>query len=251
MDVRAGRAAGPAGPADDPGAAGIAALAREPRPRRRGRPRDDADRGAGLGARRPAAAADPGGCRAGGGGAGRFGELFAGIYLRRTLSLWVLWFCAYLHHLRDDRLAAEHHAHRLSPAGRRNRTSTASSSTSPACSCCWSPRSPSTASGASAPIAGASCSPPCRCSWSCFVPNLGALGLAALATLAFAAMGMIPGSLGMYTAENYPNHLRALGSGASSISQRLSSVVGPIIVGLILPPLWRRRRLRACSRRSR
>ena len=25
----------------------------------------------------------------------RFGELFAGIYRRRTLSLWVLWFCAY------------------------------------------------------------------------------------------------------------------------------------------------------------
>ena len=48
-------------------------------------------------------------------------------------------------------------------------------------------------------------------------------------------MGMIPGSLGMYTAENYPNHLRAIGSGASSISQRLSSVVGPYLVGIILP----------------
>ncbi len=68
-----------------------------------------------------------------------------------------------------------------------------------------------------------------------FVPNLSAFALGMLATLAFAAMGMIPGSLGMYTAENYPNHLRALGSGASSISQRLSSVVGPSLVGLILP----------------
>jgi putative MFS transporter len=61
------------------------------------------------------------------------------------------------------------------------------------------------------------------------------LAFGMLATLAFAAMGMIPGSLGMYAAENYPNHLRALGSGASSISQRLSSVVGPSLVGLILP----------------
>src|SRR5580658_43933 len=59
--------------------------------------------------------------------------------------------------------------------------------------------------------------------------------LTAMATLAFAAMGMIPGSLGMYTAENYPNHLRALGSGATSVSQRLSSVVSPFLVGIILP----------------
>jgi len=41
----------------------------------------------------------------------------------------------------------------------------------------------------------------------------------------------------MYTAENYPNHLRAIGSGASSISQRLSSVAGPYLVGAILPGL--------------
>jgi len=68
-----------------------------------------------------------------------------------------------------------------------------------------------------------------------FTPDLSALALGVLATLAFAAMGMIPGSLGMYTAENYPNHMRAIGSGASSIAQRLSSVVGPYMVGLILP----------------
>ena len=41
--------------------------------------------------------------------------------------------------------------------------------------------------------------------------------------------------LGMYTAENYPNHLRAIGSGATSVSQRLSSVVSPYLVGVILP----------------
>jgi putative MFS transporter len=68
-----------------------------------------------------------------------------------------------------------------------------------------------------------------------FAPNLSALGLAVLATLAFGAMGMIPGSLGMYTAENYPNHLRAIGNGATSVSQRLSSVISPYLVGMILP----------------
>lgn len=68
-----------------------------------------------------------------------------------------------------------------------------------------------------------------------FTPNVGALALVIFATLAFALMGMIPGALGMYTAENYPNNLRAIGSGASSISQRLSSVAGPYLVGIILP----------------
>jgi putative MFS transporter len=68
-----------------------------------------------------------------------------------------------------------------------------------------------------------------------FTPNISALGLATMATLAFGLMGMIPGSLGMYTAENYPNHLRALGNGATSVSQRFSSVISPYLVGIILP----------------
>src|ERR1700683_1175279 len=41
-----------------------------------------------------------------------------------------------------------------------------------------------------------------------FTPNISALGLSAIATLAFGLMGMIPGSLRMYTAENYRHHLR-------------------------------------------
>jgi putative MFS transporter len=68
-----------------------------------------------------------------------------------------------------------------------------------------------------------------------FMADISAFGLAAMATLAFGLMGMIPGSLGMYTAENYPNHLRAIGHGATSVSQRLSSVISPFLVGLILP----------------
>jgi MFS transporter, putative metabolite:H+ symporter len=67
------------------------------------------------------------------------------------------------------------------------------------------------------------------------VPGLSALGLATLATLAFGLMGMIPGALGMYTAENYPNHLRAIGHGSTSVSQRASSVIAPTLVGMILP----------------
>ena len=48
--------------------------------------------------------------------------------------------------------------------------------------------------------------------------------------LNFNALGM-----GMYTAENYPNHMRALGGGIASAWQRLASMVGPLAVGAILP----------------
>ncbi len=41
--------------------------------------------------------------------------------------------------------------------------------------------------------------------------------------------------LGTFTGENYPTHLRALGSGIAGAWQRAASMVGPVLVGLILP----------------
>jgi len=165
---------------------------------------------------------------------GRFRDLFAAAFRRRTFSLWVLWFCTYgityamtgwlpsimrtVYHLPVSQsnlygfilnivgllvlLLAIFTIDRIG-------------------------RKPAFAGGfflAAIPLLVAT-----------FAPNLSAFGLAAMATLAFGAMGMIPGSLGMYTAENYPNHLRAIGNGATSVSQRLSSVISPYLVGLILP----------------
>jgi MFS transporter, putative metabolite:H+ symporter len=164
----------------------------------------------------------------------RFGDLFRGIYLRRTLSLWVVWFCAYLltysitgwlpsimrtvYHLpvRQSNLygfvvnlvgllVLLLAAFTIDRIGRKRAFSIGFLL-------------------AAVPLFAAA-----------FIPNIGPLPLVLLATLAFAFMSMIPGALGMYTAENYPNHLRAIGSGASSISQRLSSVAGPYLVGMILP----------------
>ena len=165
---------------------------------------------------------------------GRFRDLFAGIYRRRTFSLWVLWFCAYgityamtgwlpsimrtVYHLPVSQsnlygfivniagllvlLLAVFTIDRI---------------------------------GRKVAFAGGFLLAAVPLLIAAFTPNLSALALATLATLAFAAMGMIPGALGMYTAENYPNHLRAIGSGATSVSQRLSSVVSPYLVGVILP----------------
>jgi putative MFS transporter len=164
----------------------------------------------------------------------RFRYLFRGIYLKRTLSLWVLWFCAYLltysitgwlpsimrtvYHLPVGQsnlygfvvnvvglLVLLVAAFTIDRIGRKRAFSIGFLL-------------------AAVPLFIAA-----------FTPSVGALALGALATLAFACMSMIPGALGMYTAENYPNHLRAIGSGASSISQRLSSVAGPYLVGVILP----------------
>ncbi len=164
----------------------------------------------------------------------RFRNLFRGIYLKRTLSLWVLWFCAYLltysitgwlpsimrtvYHLPVGQsnlygfvvnitglLVLLFAAFTIDRIGRKRAFSIGFLA-------------------AAVPLFVAA-----------FTPNVGALALVIFATLAFALMGMIPGALGMYTAENYPNNLRAIGSGASSISQRLSSVAGPYLVGIILP----------------
>ncbi len=165
---------------------------------------------------------------------GRFRDLFAGIYRQRTFSLWVLWFCAYgityamtgwlpsimrtVYHLPVSQsnlygfivniagllvlLLAVFTIDRI---------------------------------GRKVAFAGGFLLAAVPLLIAAFTPSLSAFALASLATLAFAAMGMIPGALGMYTAENYPNHLRAIGSGATSVSQRLSSVVSPYLVGVILP----------------
>jgi putative MFS transporter len=164
----------------------------------------------------------------------RIGDLFSGIYLRRTLSLWVLWFCAYgityaLTGWLPSIMRTVYHL----PVAQSNVYGFIVNLVGlvvlllAAFSIDRIGRKTAFAAGfllAAIPLIAAA-----------LIPNIGALTLATMATLAFALMSMIPGSLGMYTAENYPNHMRALASGASSISQRLSSVISPFLVGLILP----------------
>jgi len=166
--------------------------------------------------------------------ASRFRYLFRGIYLKRTLSLWVLWFCAYLltYSITGWLPSIMRTVYHL-PVGQSNLYGFVVNGVGllvllfAAFTIDRIGRKRAFAIGflaAAVPLFIAA-----------FTPNIGALTLVTLATLAFALMGMIPGTLGMYTAENYPNHLRAIGSGASSISQRLSSVAGPYLVGIILP----------------
>jgi putative MFS transporter len=56
-----------------------------------------------------------------------------------------------------------------------------------------------------------------------------------LVSIGFAAINMVALSLGLYTAENYPTELRAMGSGLGSMWVRIASICGPYIVGFVLP----------------
>jgi putative MFS transporter len=164
----------------------------------------------------------------------RFADLFRGIYRRRTLSLWALWFCAYLityamsgwlpsifrtvYHA--SVFAANAYGFIFNLAGLAVLVATAFFIDRVG-------RKRAYTWGflfAALPLFAVG-----------LLPHVSAMGVLALAMLSFLGIGLVPGTLGMYTAENYPNHLRAIGSGASSISQRLSSVVGPYLVGMILP----------------
>lgn len=163
-----------------------------------------------------------------------FKELFSGAYRRRTLSLWVLWFCAYgiTYALTGWLPSIMRTVYHLS-VKQSNLYGFVVNGTSlfvillTAFTIDRIGRKRAFTVGfllAAVPLI-----------FVVLMPDLGPFALTAMATLAFAALSTIPGSLGMYTAENYPNHLRALGNGTSSVWQRLASVISPYLVGLILP----------------
>jgi putative MFS transporter len=58
-----------------------------------------------------------------------------------------------------------------------------------------------------------------------------------LTCMSFPFISLLALSLATYTAENYPTHLRALGGGVAGAWQRLASMAGPLLVGWMLP-IW-------------
>jgi MFS transporter, putative metabolite:H+ symporter len=70
-----------------------------------------------------------------------------------------------------------------------------------------------------------------------FLPQLTAAGTLAVATAGIFFLSASLITLATYTAEIYPTHLRALGGGVASAWQRGASMVGTTAVGWILP-LW-------------
>jgi MFS transporter, putative metabolite:H+ symporter len=68
-----------------------------------------------------------------------------------------------------------------------------------------------------------------------FLPQLTAGWTLTIATAGFFCLSLSLISLATYTAEIYPTHLRALGGGVASAFQRGASMVGTTVVGLVLP----------------
>ncbi len=165
---------------------------------------------------------------------GRFRDLFAGVYRQRTFSLWVLWFCTYgITYAMTGWLPSIMRTIYHQPVTLSNTYGFVLNITG--LLVLLTAVFTIDRIGRKLAVAGGFLLAAVPLLIAAFTPDLSAFELALLATLAFGAMGMIPGALGMYTAENYPNHLRALGNGATSVSQRLSSVISPYLVGIILP----------------
>lgn len=68
-----------------------------------------------------------------------------------------------------------------------------------------------------------------------WIPTFSLQQVLSLVSISYALVGAVAVSLGVYTAENYPTMLRALGSGLGSVWVRIASIVGPYIVGFVLP----------------
>jgi putative MFS transporter len=63
----------------------------------------------------------------------------------------------------------------------------------------------------------------------------GAPMVLAMISLSFLFVSLLAIGLATFTAESYPNHMRALGGGVAGGWQRGASMVGPLVVGAILP----------------
>jgi MFS transporter, putative metabolite:H+ symporter len=164
----------------------------------------------------------------------RVADLFKGIYLRRTISVWFIWIGAYfvsyglnawapslyrtVYHLSVEQsllyglitsaiglCASGLTIYLIEAIGRR-------------------PLLIMSLTGCSIPLLAFA-----------FLPPLTAIGTLAVTTAGFFFLGFSLLSLATYTAEIYPTHLRALGGGVASAWQRGASMVGTTVVGFILP----------------
>ena len=160
-------------------------------------------------------------------------ELFKGIYLKRTLTIWTLWFCAYL--IANGTIT-------WLPTLYRETFNL--------------PLQTSLTYGLLTSVAGVIAAVICallidrvgRKRWYAMAFLAAALPLTALAILgaksatqvlvlaglSYAIVQTITFSLYLYSAELYPTRLRAIGTGVGSAWLRLGSSSGPILVGWII-----------------
>jgi putative MFS transporter len=67
------------------------------------------------------------------------------------------------------------------------------------------------------------------------IPDITVMHVVVLASISAYFIGILALGFGIYAPENYPNHLRALGTGVAGAWPRVASMAGPLAIGLVLP----------------
>lgn len=160
-------------------------------------------------------------------------ELFEGIYLKRTLSIWAMWFCAYM--------VANGTITWLPTLYRQTfnlpletsilygfMTSAAGVVAAVICALLIDKV------GRKRWYAGALLLAPVPLAILAWLGATSPMQVLILAGLAYAIVQTVTFSLYLYSAEIYPTRMRAIGTGAGSAWLRLGSSAGPMLVGFVM-----------------
>lgn len=164
----------------------------------------------------------------------RVGDLFRGVYLRRTLSVWVVWFCVFfitygLVVWVPSLYRTVYHVPVADALGYGFVTSFAGLVGAGLCVLLID------IVGRKAVMAISQLLSAIPLLVLAAQPQMEVANVVALVAVSFGLNNMNSIMLSMYTAELYPTELRALGCGIGNAWLRFASVVGPIMVGAILP----------------
>jgi putative MFS transporter len=164
----------------------------------------------------------------------RFGDLFRGVYLKRTLTVWTLWFCTYVITFGVLTWAPTlwRTVYQLSVQQALTYTSILSLIVAPGflVTILLVDRIGRRRLFMGGLFLGAL--PLLFLAWR---PDLTPLAVMVLLGLAQFFVGMLALALSTYTAELYPTELRALGGGLGNAWLRIGSIAGPAFIGAILP----------------
>jgi MFS transporter, putative metabolite:H+ symporter len=164
----------------------------------------------------------------------RFGDLFRGIYLSRTVTVWIIWFCSYLivYGLSTWMPSIYRTVYKL-PVQQSLNYSLAAAAFGTCCAI--------VAVfiidiiGRKALFAIGQFLSAIPLLYLGFHTDLEPLQVLFLVAFGFGCNSMLAISLSTYTAELYPTELRALGCGVGNSWLRFASVIGPFFIGWIIP----------------
>lgn len=164
----------------------------------------------------------------------RFGDLFKGIYLRRTLSVWVIWFCAYLivYGLSTWMPSIYRTVYHLSVQQSLNYSLGAAAFGT---ACAFIAVFTIDIIGRKALFAIGQILSAVPLLYLGSHTDLDPFNVLLLVAFGFGCNSMLAISLSTYTAELYPTELRALGCGVGNAWLRFASVIGPFFIGWIIP----------------